>query len=348
MVPRSIVSPRSCAAAAALSSAIVAAAFMPAATRADGGARAEGVTSGFGAVWTTGSSGLVRIDPRTGRIAARVHAPASGVIPTLTAGEGGVWMLARRRVTRIDPAQNRVVGRPITLRRSSVAMAAGAGGLWVADYDDGILRMLEPRTGRPLATVKGVGQHVEAIVATPRTIWVASIGAWTQNRHGEITPSGPGTVARIDVRTNRVVARIPVGRGPSALTVGAGSVWVANSRGLRPSFSISRIDTRSNRVTATFELHRLLAGITASGGYVWSVNPGRMLRGGGLDMSGGTLIRIDPRTGRVVVRRLRGSARPAAITFSDGALWVGSPGNGSILRVNPKTMEQRRIPIPFR
>lgn len=64
-------------------------------------------------------------------------------------------------------------------------------------------------------------------------------------------------------------------------------------------------------------------------------------------MSGGTLIRIDPRTGRVVARRLPGSARPAAITFAGGELWIGSPGNGYVLRVNPTTMQQTRIPIPF-
>jgi DNA-binding beta-propeller fold protein YncE len=216
----------------------------------------------------------------------------------------------------------------------------------VADYNDGILRRLDPRTGRLLATIKGVGLHVEAIVATPRAIWVASVGPWTKNSHGEITPVGDGLVTRIDPRSDRIVARIRVGRGPGTLTVGAGSIWVANFRGLRPDFSVSRIDPRSNRVAATIRLHRLLAGITAADGYVWVMNPGRLLRGG-LDMSGGTLIRIDPRSDRVIARRLPGSSRPAAIAFARGKLWIGSPGNGYVLRVNPKTMTQTRIPIPF-
>ncbi len=326
---------------------LVAAALVPSTLRADGGMRAEDITAGFGAVWTTGMSGVVRINPRYGRVTGQVRAKTSGFIPTLTAGEGALWVLTHHQIRRIDPLRSRVVGRPLRLDRLSFAFDAGAGALWVADYNDGILRKLEPRTGRLLATIEGVGLHIEAIAATSQAIWVASVGPWTKNSHGEVTPIGSGIVTRIDPRTGRVVARIPVGRGPSAITVGAGSVWVANSRGLRPSLSVSRIDTRSNRVTATFELHRLLAGITVADGYVWVVNPGRILPGGGLDMSGGTLIRIDPRNERVIVRRLPGSARPAAITFAGGRLWIGSPGNGYVLRVNPKTMKQTRVPIPF-
>lgn len=110
-------------------------------------------------------------------------------------------------------------------------------------------------------------------MATRQAIRVASIGPWTKNSHGEITPLGNGIVTRIDPRTHRIVARIPVGRGPGALTVGAGSIWVANFRGLHPSSSVSRIDTHTDRVTATIGLHRLLAGITAAEGYVWVMNP---------------------------------------------------------------------------
>jgi streptogramin lyase len=317
------------------------------AVSADGGARAEEVTAGFGAVWATGMNGLIRFDPRDGRITARVSVSPFGSIPTVATGEGSVWMLTRRRIVRIDPAANRVAGAPIHLPATSFAFAAGAGALWVAGYEDGILRKLDPRTGRVLTTIRGVGLHVEAVLATPRAIWVASIGPWTTNSHGEITPVGRGVMSRIDPHTGRVIARVTVGRGPSALAVGAGSVWVVNSRGLHASRSITRVDARSNRATATFALRRLLAGIAVADGYVWVVNPGRILAGGGLDMSGGTLIRISPATGRVLARRLRGSARPAAITVAGGKLWIGSPGNGYVLRVDPKTLQQTRIPIPL-
>jgi hypothetical protein len=44
---------------------------------ADGGARAEGLVAGFGSIWTTGQTGLVRIDPQTGRVVASVHTSAA-------------------------------------------------------------------------------------------------------------------------------------------------------------------------------------------------------------------------------------------------------------------------------
>lgn len=123
-------------------------------SRADGGARAEEVTAGFGAVWTTGASGIVRIDPRSGRITAHVNARSAGLIPSLATGEGAVWMLTRHQITRIDPVRDRVVGHPIQLRRLSVAFAVGAGAVWVADYNDGVLREFDPRTAACLRPSK--------------------------------------------------------------------------------------------------------------------------------------------------------------------------------------------------
>ena len=117
-------------------------------------------------------------------------------------------------------------------------------------------------------------------------------------------------------------------------------------RGLRPAFSVTRIDASRNRVAATFHLHRLLAGVTVGAGYAWVVNPGTLVDGG-LDMSGGTLVRIDPRTGSIATRRLPGSSRPAAIAFSDGWLWIASPGNATVLRLDPRTLAERRVRVPF-
>jgi streptogramin lyase len=322
-------------------------ALLPPAARSDGGARAEDITSGFGAVWTTGAGGVVRIDPHTGQVTTEIRGASSGLIPTLSVGDGVVWELVGGRVTQIDPRSDRVVGRPIRLPRPSFALAASAGALWAADYNNPVLRKLDPRTGHLLAAIRGIGLHVEAIAATKQAIWVASLGPWSKNSHGEITPLRPGTVSRVDPRSGRIVARIRVGRGPGTIAVGAESIWVANFRGLRPDFSVSRIDPRTNRVVATIKLHRLLAGIAVGAGAAWILNPGRLFPSGGLDMSGGTLIRIDPRTNHTVVRRLPGSSRPAAITFAHGSLWIGSPGNGCVLHVDPKTMKIARIPIPF-
>jgi virginiamycin B lyase len=54
-------------------------------------------------------------------------------------------------------------------------------------------------------------------------------------------------VTRVDPRTNRQVATIPVGPGPRFLAVDEGAVWMLN----QGDGSVSRIDPRTNRVVAT-------------------------------------------------------------------------------------------------
>ena len=104
---------------------------------ADGGARGEGLVAGFGSIWTTGENGLVRIDPQQPRVVGSVRTDPSDVIPSLAAGEGSVWSLTRRSLTRIDPGRDRALGAPVRLPALSSAVAAGAGALWVVDYDSG-------------------------------------------------------------------------------------------------------------------------------------------------------------------------------------------------------------------
>ena len=159
---------------------------------ADGGARGEGLVAGFGSIWTTGENGLVRIDPQQARVVAAVRTDPSDVIPSLAAGEGFVWYLTRRSLTRIDPGRDRAFGARVRLPAFSSAVAAGAGALWVVDYDSGILRKLDARDGRELAAIPGVGTHGEAVVATSGAVWIASIGPWVVDRHGAFSPTGPG------------------------------------------------------------------------------------------------------------------------------------------------------------
>ena len=68
------------------------------------------ISSGSGAVWTvdTATNQILRLDPRTRRVQARVGIGGPG---TVTAGAGAVWALTERRLLRIDPATNRITAR---------------------------------------------------------------------------------------------------------------------------------------------------------------------------------------------------------------------------------------------
>ena len=100
------------------------------------------------------------------------------------------------------------------------------------------------RRSRPGSALKGV-------LATADAVWIADTHA--------------GTVIRIDPKTNKVVATIPVGpagtSGPNWLASGLGSIWVD----IPNNSTVVRIDPVTNRIQATIPTPTLTrAGASAS------------------------------------------------------------------------------------
>jgi YVTN family beta-propeller protein len=72
------------------------------------------------------------------------------------------------------------------------------------------------------------------------------------------------TVWRIDPRSNAPERTIRVGDHPTAVAVGAGSVWVASLDG-----TVSRIDPSSNRVVRVIAVGGTPRGVAVGEGAVW-------------------------------------------------------------------------------
>jgi YVTN family beta-propeller protein len=239
-----------------------------------------------------------------------------------------------------------------------------------------ILRSVQPLAGIPGRTglVRGtIGkQNLAETILGFGKLWVIE-QPWRMVRgqyHSE-----RARVISIDVRTHRTEGEaIPVGRGAFGMTVGAGSVWVVNS----DDSSISRIDPGSRRVVATIAVGaRNLGWLVVSHGQVWMlrddydtssggelirIDPatnhvtGRTLLGknmcGSFGMvatrdalwvtadAQGTVIRIDPLSGRVVAR-IHVDGAPIGPIVAHGMVWVANEGEGStrLWRVDPATNE---------
>ena len=73
------------------------------------------------------------------------------------------------------------------------------------------------------------------------------------------------TVSRIDPRTNRIVATIPVGRGPNSIAAGNDAVWVTSAI----DDALWRIDPRTNRVVARIPLAGVPRAVAVGAGGVW-------------------------------------------------------------------------------
>src|SRR6266511_750625 len=129
------------------------------------------VAVGSGSVWIADIQELVaRISPRTVMPTGTV---SLGVVPTaLTAAYGWVWAASsafdpkRLLLWRIDPqtlrvAQTVTVGRPDSFL-ATVDVAAGAGAVWVTNYDEGTLVRVDPASGTVVATIH-IGGHPRGV-----------------------------------------------------------------------------------------------------------------------------------------------------------------------------------------
>jgi hypothetical protein len=243
-----------------------------------------GLVVGQGAVWVEGLNGIwiERVDPETHqvrrlrRLTGRSIALADGIL----------WSVAQRDqnpeqipvgLLGLDLRTNRVIRGADLSTVSDVA--AGAGAVWVAEDGVGITQ-LDPRTGQVLRRIRlpfgGPGTHLAAgdgavivvgfrvptVSIDPRSGRVLarlSVGPATNVVIGHGSAwflRVDGTVVRVDLRTNQVVAQIRAlgdypppppllssEDGPKVIAVSGDAVWVADHTG-----AILRIDPATNRV----------------------------------------------------------------------------------------------------
>lgn len=135
-------------------------------------------------------------------------------------------------------------------------------------------------------------------------------------------------VLRIDPRTDRVVATIPVGSDPElGIGIGLGSVWIADPK----DHSLTQIDPKSNRVTRTLQVNLAddpEGSIGVGEGSIWLLT-----NEGGTDS--GTLTRIDAASGKVVANIPIGPKSHAVLVAFE-SVWVSSAGDGTVSRIDPK------------
>jgi YVTN family beta-propeller protein len=241
----------------------------------------------------------------------------------------------------IDPDTGSIVGA-VPLGGSAGQAAAGAGSVWVANFDDHTVSQIERRAVRQVIPV---GRGPGGIAVGNGAVWVAD--------HLD------GTVSRIDPRIGQVVQTIPVGHGPCGVAYGNGAVWVA----VADDRSVVGIDPRTGAVTRRVALEASPSGLAVGGGSVWAtsqstsevfrispdgkdvtairvgtgpsaiaVGPGAVWVVNSLD---GTISRIDP-SQDVVTATLAVGENPSGIAVSSGAVWVTGEFSGTVTRIKPR------------
>jgi YVTN family beta-propeller protein len=141
----------------------------------------DGVTVGAGSIWVTRGSPatLLRVDPQTGQVTARIPiAMTRGATAPYPIGvafaSGFVWVLNGNTgtVSRVDPALDAVTATVPRVSLNPIRIVAGMGAVWVADAADDAVERIDPATARVTRSVT-VGGLPASLAAGPTRVWVA-------------------------------------------------------------------------------------------------------------------------------------------------------------------------------
>jgi streptogramin lyase len=195
----------------------------------------------------------------------------------------------------------------------------------------------------------------------PNTIAVAGQSVW-------VSSFKDGLVRMQKAATNRR-ATVFQGRGIGAVASGLGSMWVAYG----PLHMLQRMSSRTGRaVGPVVELPHRSRSLAVGAKAVWSAGRGPS-----------TLVRVDPRAGRVtdtlparlhalaargdsvwalgegrrelyqfsgsplgLVRRIETGTDPEGVAVGAGAVWVTNAGDDTVMRFDLRTQRRTFIPVP--
>jgi YVTN family beta-propeller protein len=149
------------------------------------------------------------------------------------------------------------------------------------------------------------------LAASDRSVWIAT--------------NVPAALVRVDVEPGSerlsVGKVVPLPRAPTAVALGAGSVWAADySENL-----VREVDPDTGEVVREIQTGRGPVAIAVGDGDLWVVNRGD-----------GSLSRIDLRT-RTVRKAISVGGKPVAVTVAERFVWVANSGDGSISRIDSET-----------
>jgi outer membrane protein assembly factor BamB len=221
------------------------------------------ITPGQGAMWVgltrNRAFRLVRIDPRTNRIVARLHTPdvPGGSTASVPAVVGdNLWLLSAEAAVRIDPASGHAIATVRTAHGGYQmrSLAVVDDDLWV-QISDGRLLRLDGATGRRKATFQVPDGSLVG------DFWMNGLFVVDQ-----------ATVSRVDPRNFHVLWRTPIASVGAGIAAG-GRLWVEAPD--RQGDRVLTVDPRNGSVVDSVHVGEFGARWMASiGSEVWMTTAG--------------------------------------------------------------------------
>ena len=252
-----------------------------------------------------GSNGVVALDPDAGRPVAASR--VADAVAAVSSGAGSVWMASpgAGAITRLDPQigqsrrSDRCRRRARRHRRRRGCDLGGEQRRRRRGPCRSRHREPDPENRDPRIEPRRAGVRRKASV---------------DHRPGAANPVRAGPDQRVDPASRVAELR------PSAVTVGAGSVWVAGY----DSGTVERIDPRSGAATGRVRVGDGPVALTVSRGSLWVANH--------LDA---TVVRVDPAS-LSVRARIAVASGPSALAAAPGGVWVAGQYAHTVSRIDPR------------
>ncbi len=273
---------------------------------------------------------------------------AAVAIPLLALGGSSQTAVAANSIVALDSSGS--IGATVPVGARPVAITSGAGSLWVANLDDQSVTRVDVSSRQAVRTIS-IGGAPTALAATRSAVWVthgtrdvskidpiydrltstrplvASGSYFSRTVRPALAAFGSiwivvpdGNVLRIDPGSARVLGSVGVGNAPSAITAGAGSLWVTN----RSDGTVTRIDP-TTLVPRTIPVGHGPAAVAVNAAGAWIANAGD-----------NTLVRVDTETNAVAGKTAVGDG-PTAVLATPTALWVANARDGTVMRLDPRS-----------
>lgn len=241
---------------------------------------------------------------------ATAESPSSKSQPDLPFEKRSRWRDSSRRRVLVG------VGAVATAAAVAVPLAVFEGTSPATMAKANSVAVIDPTSNRVTATAPA-GIRPNALTAGSGSVWVANL----EDR----------TITRVGLPTKRIEATVPVGVQVAGLASGSGAIWYSTSGGslyrIDPSYDSSSTEVASGSKLAAHNepdigFPRLHRPLVVSSGSIWVANPG------------GYVVRVDPGSGKVI-KRIPVGRGPAAIAAGAGAVWVASPLDDEVSRIDP-------------
>jgi virginiamycin B lyase len=194
--------------------------------------------------------------------------------------------------------------------------------VWISNQPKDSVARIDPKTNKVVETVTVVSKPCSGLAVGFGSLWVPTCGDPTQ-------------LARVDLKTAKVTATIPIGVADSegGIAAGAGSIWLLTDR----KGTLARLDPATDKVVAEIQAPAGSSVVAFGEGAVWVT---------GTETS--VLTRVDPDTNLIVDTIAVGKSQRFLAT-GGGFVWTLNQALGNVSKVDPttnKVVETIEVGVP--